>query len=266
MIERRTLLLVSVLLITIAVAASAYSIGRFATVSEERATITTTITTTATATTTAVVTTTAAVTTETEVKTSTVMTTSTTTVLGEQPLALHITTNNSSSSSSAVLRGRLLMNGTVLAVFSIDKPVYHLGEIVHIRATVTNLSPESITLSRFLNHLSVRDSSTEDMVWLHPEDDFAGYFGPPTSDGLPFSLAPGETKLLGRWASADWNMTGLHVTLNAEGRLIPPGVAYNPGLVPAGHYIAAWNIDISSSSQPRYERIEEKIPFEITNQ
>jgi len=159
----------------------------------------------------------------------------------------------SPANSSAIIRGRLLYDGTIFVTFSIDKPSYSIGEIVHIKSTITNLSPNNMSF-QFESMIYVMNNI--EAVWIYPEFMFTQGLGP-----LPMSqinLSSGETKILEEWMTADWNMIGLHYNSS--------GVYYDDYFVPEGQYTVLWPTDIGydDSRTMHYESIEEEIPFTIT--
>ena len=152
----------------------------------------------------------------------------------------------SPANSTAVIRSHLIFNGTILVTYSIDKPSYSIGEIVHIRTTITNLTPNNMTVLIMRLHIDVMNS-TNNLVWTT----VAGILGP--YPGNTFDLSPGETKILEKYMSADWNMKGR-------------GGSYNNLFVPEGQYTVNWYPDIAYtySGSRHWEDIHETIPFTIT--
>jgi len=198
-------------------------------------------------------------TTITEVKTITTTSirkiTSTTTVVGDLPSTIPPPAN-----STAIIRGHLLLNGSIFLMLSIDKPTYVLGDTVHIKGTLTNLTPKNISLS-------IWDATTKifnngNFLWVSPEWSLQGGIGPPPIEDV--DLRPGEILSLD-WATRDWNMTGIHRTSpsSAERSL----VIYNGILVPEGQYDVFWNHQFSfrvNSTYVQEEMIDDTIPFTIT--
>lgn len=243
MFERRriTPLIVSVLLIAVVAAgALGYGVGRFM-MPPEQVTTTTTETTTTTSTT-AITTSITQVSTSLVTVTERLTTTTTSTVNRELPQTLP-----SPANSTAIIRGLFVGNGTVFMTFSIDKPSYSIGEIVHMKSTITNLTPNYVTVTVGNLHIDVR-TSADDLVWTTVH----GILGPYPGD--TFYLSPGETKTLEKYMSADWNMKGNEVN-------------YNSVFVPEGKYTVNWDPEIYytySGSQYILGDIHETILFTIT--
>jgi len=241
MIERKTL--VSVLLIVTLAYAVGYAVGRFST-PEER--ITTTTNSTGTATQTTMSTTTI---TETVTKTNT----STTTIIREPPQILPPPAN-----STAVIRGRYLLNGSVFATLSIDKPAYSPGEIVHIKATITNITPDDLSLE-LINSLPKIENISRWAVWMYPEHMFAGGLGAIIE--YDFHLSPGETLTLDHM-TVDWNQVGLHVVTTELPGSFKLTVYHDDNPVPEGQYTLLWPAYIKYYRGDG-ESINEKIDFTI---
>jgi hypothetical protein len=219
--------------------------GRFSPV-EEQITTTTTFTVTATQTSTSSVTTT---------ETRTGITTSTTTVVREPPITIPPPAN-----SSAVIHGHLLLNGSIFLMLSIDKPTYVLGDIVHIKGTLTNLTPNNISLSISWDaSTTIVYEKEEKPVWVNPEGFFHLFLAPPPMEDV--DLKPGETLSL-RWVTVDWNMTGLHRSIQSG----KSRVVYDDALVPEGQYYLLWSpmFTLNNVENHPYERIEDTISFTIT--
>jgi hypothetical protein len=237
MVERKTLL--AVLLIVALASASGYAVGRFSTPGDRLKTIISTVATTQT-------TTSSTTMTVTGIRTVT----HTTTAIKESPSRLPLPT-----SSSAIIKRHLLFNEDILVLLSIDKQVYQLGETVQIRATATNLTPNSITFPLDQNLLKVVNG-TGRTVWVLPERSFVGGLGFPPPSDEPMSLAPGETKRIGRWSSADWNMTGIRPP-----PWLPGETLYEDHVVPEGEYTVVWQIEVYYSEPTG---VSDEIPFTIT--
>jgi hypothetical protein len=243
LVERRTLLLTFI--IVALVSATGYAVGRFSTLEElEPATTTSTTTSTRTVTSSAIVT---------ETVTKTAM--STTTTVMEPPTPIPPPAN-----SSAVIHGHYLLNGSIFLMFSIDKPTYVLGETVHIRGTLTNLTPDNISLSVWEATTTIIDEKRKN-VWRNPEWDFLPGLGPPPIEEV--DLRPKETRSLD-WATADWNMTGLHRTIKSSAER--SRVLYNDSPVPEGQYDLLWRPEFwfRVNNQLQIEEIEDTISFTIT--
>ncbi len=247
MSELKTLqqLLGIVLLVAVIVGTLGYGIGRFVTPPEQ---ITTTTTTTQVST---------SVVTVTERYANTVIFT-TTLPQTLPPLG----------GSRAVIRSFLLLDARVLARLSIDKSTYTQGEIVHIKANLTNLTPDVLPLKLTPAVVQIKNSSSGKVVWMYPESGLIDFFGPPIENDL--ELRPGETVTLDRMA-ADWNMTGIHVVTEQLPGAWSAKALYDGHLVPAGQYTLVWPSSIGSGnrydnndSRDRYDQIDEKINFTIT--
>jgi hypothetical protein len=145
-------------------------------------------------------------------------------------------------------------------MLSIDKPTYVLGDVVHIRGTLTNLTPDNMSLT-------IWEASTgiiygdEKRVWEYPEGFFQLFLAPPPIEEI--DLKPGETISLG-WATADWNMTGLHRTIKSSGER--SRVLYDGFPVPEGQYYLTWKPEfwLRVDDHLHTERIDDAIPFTIT--
>lgn len=228
MVERKILVAAAIIVLISSVAG--YSVGLFSASSGE--TITTTSSTTIT---------------QTETKT----TTSTWNITETSTRTLYVP-----DYSKAIIRSHLVFDGTILVTYSIDKPTYSIGEIVHIKTTITNLTPNNRSFYFGGSMIEVRNSTKP--VWVYPEGMYYAALG-----GLPGSeidLSPGETKTLDQRMTADWNMTGLHY--NRE------GIFYNNNFVPEGQYTVSWPTEIRYAASGFWHResIEEEIPFTITKQ
>lgn len=232
-VRRRTTLVVSVLLIAVvAVGSLGYGLGRFVTPPEQ---ITTTTTSTQVST---------------SLVTVTEMKTTTSTVTRTLPKTLP-----PPAGSTAVIRSFLLLNARVLATLSIDKPVYSQGEIVHTKATLTNITPNDLTLT--LESEGVRiENSARQKVWTYPEWEMVNAIAPTPEYDL--HLSSGETATIDHM-TASWNMTGLHIIAT------PGDVYYDDHPVPAGQYTLVWPGRIESKSDRQYDQIYEQIPFTITS-
>ena len=228
----------SLLLIAIVALVVGYALGQFSAPSGE--TVTTTSSTTIT-----------------EIQTITTTSirkiTSTTTVVGIP------STIPPPANSTAIIRGHLLLNGSIFLMLSIDKPTYVLGDTVHIKGTLTNLTPKNISLS-------IWDATTKifnkgNFLWVSPEWSLPAGIGPPPIEDV--DLRPGEILSLD-WATRDWNMTGIHRTSpsSAERSL----VIYNGILVPEGQYDVFWNHEFwfRVNDHLQIEEIDDTISFTIT--
>lgn len=164
------------------------------------------------------------------------------------------------ANSTAIIRGHLLLNGSIFLMLSIDKPTYVLGDTVHIKGTLTNLTPKNISLS-------IWDATTKifnkgNFLWVSPEWSLPAGIGPPPIEDV--DLRPGEILSLD-WATRDWNMTGIHRTNPSSGERSQ--VIYNDILVPEGQYDVFWNHQFSfrvNSTYVQEETIDDTIPFTIT--
>ena len=257
---RITPLIVLVLLIAVvAVGALGYGVGRFVTPPEQTTTTTTETTITTSTSTTAIMTTT------TQVSTSivTVTNTKTTTSISTVTKTLLPRTFPPPANSSSVIRSFYLFDGSVLATLSVDKPVYSLGETVHFKATLTNLTPDYLALKLDFYAFYIENSSrSNSMVWTYPEYMRAAGFGPgPPS--MQLFLAPGETKTGGQWSGADWNMKGLHVVTQQFPGFTRVSAAYDDHLVPEGQYTLRWDASIYINEKGDYTS-EQAINFTIT--
>ncbi|OHE56370.1 MAG: hypothetical protein A3K61_06480 [Thaumarchaeota archaeon RBG_16_49_8] len=234
--------------IVLLVAASGYAVGRISML-EER--VTTTTTTSITTTTQGAI----SYVTITERKTTTITTTLSTDVR-EPPRTLPPPAN-----SSAIIRGYLLLNGSLFVTLSIDKPVYSLGGgDMHVKGTVTNLTPQDVTI-QIENALIWVKNSTGETVWIYPESNAAVLIGPPTRDSL--NIGRGETVLI-NLATADWNLTGVHTVTTKESNIIHVRAVYDEKPLPEGEYTLVWWPRFTLWEGPQTERIEDTVPFTIT--
>lgn len=244
------LLLVVIVLVTVSLIIG-YGAGHFLTLEEQ---VTTTATTTDSSTTT-LVSTSLSLSTITRTKTET-STTTLSTNMGEQFRTLPPPAN-----STAVIRGRFLLNGSVFALFSIDKPVYSLGEVVHIKSTITSLSPRNLSL--FLDAPVVKVlNSTGEAVWIYPEGLYGPMIGP--FPEYRFTLAPGETKTIDQWMTTDWNMIGLNISTTRFLGGSRSRIYYEDHFVPDGQYTLILPASICTFNGRGGEYINEKITFTIT--
>jgi len=254
------LLFVSLLLVAIDVVILWYGFGMFSSTSTQRvSTVTTTTTVTTTETPPPSSTTTI---TTTSTKTSiTTTTTATTADAREQALRQHLAaTNSSSSSSAAIIRERLLFNSSVLVMLSADKPVYRLGEVIHFKGTVTNLTPRSIELMLDFPQIKVRNSSqtaahqSAESIWQEPEVRGGGGLGVMWNNRI--WLGPEQTVFVDEF-TADWNMTEFKTVRNVSEQ---GGITtyYGNFPVPPGQYAAYWYVYTYT------EGFIEAVFFEIT--
>lgn len=144
-------------------------------------------------------------------------------------------------------------------MLSIDKPTYVLGDTVHIKGTLTNLTPNNISLTISEASTTIIHEKEEKAVWMNPEGYYQLFLAPPPMEEV--NLKPGETLSLG-WTSADWNMTGLHKSIQS-GR---NRVVYDDSPVPEGQYYLSWRpmFTLSNVENHPYERIEDTTSFKIT--
>lgn len=259
MTERKTL--VSLLLIVIVALVAGYVLGQFSAPAGETVTTTTSSTT---------ITEIQTITEITETATSTTIIASTTTIVRDLP-----STIPSPANSTAIIRGHYFFNGAVFMTFSIDKPTYSIGETVHMKSTITNLTPNNMSFligssEAMINVLN----STMAGVWGYPEFLYAFYAWP-----LPMvqlDVAAGETKTI-PWMTADWNMKGLHQSGgNVTDYYIPwnntglslKGDFYNDQFVSEGQYTVEWPVGIIHLASERWPReySRETIPITITKQ
>ncbi|MCL4435851.1 MAG: hypothetical protein M1503_01510 [Thaumarchaeota archaeon] len=239
--------LVSIGVIILLAAALGYVVGRVSTSEEPVSTTTTTSITTTTQTAIAYVT-------VTERKTTTITTTLSTDVR-EPPRTLPPPAN-----SSAVIRGYLLLNGSIFVILSIDKPVYSLGGDMHVKGTVTNLTPDDVTI-RIDNALIWVENITGATVWIYPESNAAVIIGPPTIDSI--NIGRGETVQI-NLATVDWNLTGVHTVTTKESNIINIRAVYDEKPLPQGEYRLVWWPRFTLWEGPQMNRIEDTIPFTIT--
>lgn len=228
MVERK--ILVSGLIIVITALAAGYAVGQYSTpVEQTDTTISSTIIT----------------------HTETKITTYTRNITETSTRTLIVPSN-----SKAIIRSHLVFNGTILVTYSIDKPIYSIGEIVHIKTTITNLTPNNRSINFGGSLVYVRNNTKT--VWVYPELMFSQGLGP--LPGSEIDLLPGEIKILKKWMTADWNMIGLHYTSEND--------KYNDYFVPEGQYTVKWPTEIGydDSKTMHWESIEEEIPFTITKQ
>ena len=169
------------------------------------------------------------------------------------------------SNSKAIIRSHLIFDGSILVTFSIDKPTYSIGEIVHIKTTITNLTPNDWSFNIGGSIIEVRNSTKP--VWTYPENVYFSFLAP--WPGSEIDLLPGETKIIENWMTADWNMKGLHhssgnimdywLPWNSTGISLI-GNFYNDYFVSEGQYTVIW-YTLADLGDTRIE-----IPFTITKQ
>lgn len=256
MVERK--ILVATIIIVFIASVAGYSIGQFSAPTEQ-------VTTTSSITITEVQTIT---TTSTSKITETI---TSTTIIGKDLLI------PSPVNSSAIIRGRLLLDGTVFVTFSIDKSTYSIGEIVHIKTTISNLSPNNMSFrlgGQGSGTMIEVGNSTNGWVWIYPEFPFVfnNFPLPP----VYFDVLAGETKIIA-WMTADWNMKGLHHSSGNVSEYYLPwnstglsliGNFYNDYFVSEGQYTVTWPSSIAyvASGSWHSENFEERIQFTITKQ
>ncbi len=165
-----------------------------------------------------------------------------------------------SSSTTATFQRTVGNNSssTILFALSIDKPSYRLGEIMHIKGSVTNLSPTAnVTLTLGEYQLYVFNS-TGGEVWTSPIGFYDGLDNLRPMYTREFTLTPLETLKLD-YTTADWNFTGLEVTPSVTAR-------YTGVQVPEGTYTIKWSplygTDLGQLDQVTREPID--IIFTIT--
>lgn len=188
--------------------------------------------------------------------------TTTSTVVKEPPSTIPPPAN-----STAIIRSHLIFNGTVFVMFSIDKPVYSIGELVHIKTIITNLTPKNMSFIFEAPVIKVLNS-TEQAVWTYPEGVYGSGFGPATVSRL--NLLSGETKIIEEYMSSDWNMTGLHMITTKVSGGSHSELYYNDHFVPEGQYTIVWPTGIiyyeEDVERTTVEYINEIISFTITKQ
>jgi hypothetical protein len=248
LVERKTP--VAVLLVAVVVLGAGYAVGRYSPPIEQ---VTTTTTWTTTQSSYAFVT-------VTELKTTTVTTTLSSAV-GEPPESLPPPAN-----SSAVIRSRLLLNGSLFLLVSIDKPVYRMGETVHFKGTLTNLTPNRIALQMEFPSVRIRNSRTvvtypgSPSVWMKPRVGILGGLGNTWFDDV--TVEAGETVTVDMF-TADWNMTGIHGEHSSLSGVSSAWVAYDDHPVPPDLYNATWNARMRILDRWD-EEVAITIPFKIT--
>lgn len=159
--------------------------------------------------------------------------TSTTTV---SRINFPLTTNE----TNGLIVGRMSNKGHVLITLSINSSTFYQGEIVNITATITNLTPENVTMSLIEFHLPIfRNQGSE--VWRSPISLWPGGSGlrPPWTQD--FNLKPFESSKI-PYATTFWNLTGLKVS-NETNRII-----YSGEYVPEGKYKIEWMFDDALTS------------------
>lgn len=238
MVERK--ILESTILIIITALVIGYSVGQFSGQVEQSTSATTSIITTTQA------------------------TTSSTTItkilyISTTIFRMPYNTLSSPTNSTAIIRNHLLFDSQIFLTFSIDKPEYSLGENIHIKGNITNLTLNHISFD--IGHAMIRivDENTTSLetVWVSPELVFQPGLGPAPMDSI--NLKPIETISLD-WATTNWNMTGLHKT-NGQ-------VTYNDFPIPEGQYALIWRPQFyfSVNEQSETEKVNDTIQFTITKQ
>lgn len=226
MVERKTL--VAALIVVIIASVGGYAVGQFsAPIEQDITTTSTTIIQTETKTTTS---------------TSKITETVTSTTINGRVLPIP-----SPANSTAVIRGYYLLNGSIFLMLSIDKPTYVLGETVHIRGTLTNLTPNNISLRIWDAATYLIYEKNQKTVWMNPEEFLQAGFVPPPIEYV--DLGQGETRSLG-WVTADWNITGLDSPVSE------------------GQYHLLWRpwFTLTNVEHKPSEGIEDTITFTITKQ
>ncbi len=231
MLKRRIPFTALTILIVAVAATLSYETGRTLTL-QDRITTTTTTTSATTVTTTSTAT-------ETKTSSTTVTETATKTTTSSLTVTTTATATVDSGNISTILTNgsviamRRQSNDSLLFTLSIDKQTYHYGETMHIRGTVTNLSPHS-NISLFLTEYQIYlINSTGGEAWTSPLGIYDGLdsLRPPFEQ--EFTLKPYETINV-PYATAEWNFTGLMV------RPIWAYALYTGKLVPEGTYTIQW--------------------------
>lgn len=216
---------------------------------------------------TTITTTTTATTATTETSFSTVSTTLTTVRTQTYTTTVRATANTSvahpnSHSTSVTIEKSVGRNNNsssaVLFALSIDRPSYRLGETMHIKGSVTNLSPTTNVTLILGEYQIYVFNSTGGEVWTSPIGFYDGLDNLRPMYTREYTLTPEETLELD-YATADWNFTGLEVTPKVT-------ASYTGTLVPEGTYIIEWSplfgADLGQLAQITREPI--KINFTIT--
>ncbi len=131
---------------------------------------------------------------------------------------------------------------------------------MHVKGTVTNLTPDDMTI-QVENALIWVKNSTGETVWIYPESNAAVIIGPPTMDSI--NIGRGETALI-NLATTSWNLNGVHTVTTKESNIINIRAAYDEKPLPEGKYTLVWQPKFTLWEGPRMDRIEDTIPFTIT--
>ena len=209
-----------------------------------------------------VTTSTAASSTITKTSTETVTRTSTyTTAIVETVTDQAVSIPSLPSNSSAIVWSRLLLSNSLLLKTSIDKFAYSPGETMHLKSTLTNLTPQPITV-QLIQQLGI--SGGNDTLWIIPEASFPSIYlkamSPPLPKPSTFTLNPKQTITLDG-LTRDWNMTGLHVETGVLGGT---RAVYDNHPLPEGRYIAFFTIYVDKDGTNYFVPSVEQIPFEIS--
>jgi hypothetical protein len=204
-------------------------------------------------------------TTETVTRTATVTLASTTEAVDDSHPQLY-----SPANSSALVWSRRLLNNSLLLKTSIDKLVYSPAGSMRLKGTLTNLTPQPLTVS-LMQSIFVTNSEGNNLFWTYPEEFFL-YVGMtmPSPDTTPFpttiEIGPNQTVTLDK-ITRDWNMTGLHVY---DDTVTPSRVIYDNHTVPEGQYIILFTIGVmrtngvEASGHSRVQYVSDEIPFEVS--
>jgi hypothetical protein len=169
----------------------------------------------------------------------------------------------SPENSSGMVWSRRLFNDSLLLKTSIDKILYSPGETMRLRGTLTNLTPQTLTV-RLAQSIWLTNSEGHKVFWTYPEDGLLNLgMTMPASDPPPFPTAvvigANQTITLDEM-TRDWNMTGLHVSSDAS---TPRRVVYDNHTVPEGQYLVLFAVGVMNSEGNRVQYVSDKIPFVV---
>ncbi|MCL4436331.1 MAG: hypothetical protein M1503_03075 [Thaumarchaeota archaeon] len=225
---KRRYLFTALIIVAVVAAVASYEAGRILTL-QDRITTTTTVTTISFST--------LPPTTVTETATKT--TTATSTVTSTTTTNFDTGDISTILGNGSVITMRRMSNDSLLFTLSIDKQTYHYGETMHIRGTVTNLTPNPMN-NFFITEFQIYVyNSTGGEAWTSPIGIYDGLDNLRPSFDRQLSIKPHETVEID-YATETWNFTGIHIVkVCYQGNC---GVApeYNGVLAPPGTYTIQW--------------------------
>ena len=237
------MLIVLVIVVAAMVAVASYDAGRTLTLSDR---VTTTVTTTAPATTLTTTATTTSTTTTVSTSSETVTEVTTRTIASSTFTVTTMATTTVDSGNIATILGngsviamRQSGDGSVLFTLSTDKQSYYYGETMHIRGTVTNLTPNPMN-DFFITEFQIAVyNSTGGQAWTSPIGIYDVLGGLRPSFDRSYSIKSHETVEV-PYATETWNFTGIHIVKVCYQGNCGVAAQYNGVLTPPGTYTIEW--------------------------